>query len=135
MIVATDQFIGLAKRSQEAVTTAVHAWADTVQSYTGNLTGTQPSLPDAHAMVDCTFDFAEKVLARQRQLAHTLFSASADAVEAVTDQAARAAESVTAQTVKADAPPRTATATEKPAPATDGTGAKGGAARTAQAKS
>ncbi|GEL19630.1 hypothetical protein [Pseudonocardia asaccharolytica] len=128
MTVATDQFIDLAKRSQEAVTTAVRTWADTVQTYAGTMTGTQAKLPDAHAFVDSTFDFAEKVLANQRQLAHTLFSAGTQTVEAVTDQAARAAESVSAQMA-------TEKAAAKPAPAAEAPVAKAGAARAAQAKS
>ncbi|MHA6795120.1 hypothetical protein ACVGVM_16635 [Pseudonocardia bannensis] len=101
MTAPTDQFVDIAKRSQEAVTAAVRTWADTVQTYAGSLTGNQPKLPDTSALVDRTFDFAEQVLENQRQITKTFFSAGAQAVEAVTDQAARAAESVTAHTVNA----------------------------------
>ena len=41
MTAPTDQFVDIANRSQEAVTTAVHDWADTVQSFAGKLTSGQ----------------------------------------------------------------------------------------------
>ncbi len=122
MTAPTDQFVDIAKRSQEAVTQAVRTWADTVQTYAGSFTGQQSRLPDAHAVVDSTFDFAEKMLANQRQFMHTLFSTSAQAVEAVTDQTARAAESVTAHTVNA-----AAAVAEKAAETVDDAGARAAA--------
>ncbi len=67
MTAPTDQFVDIAKRSQEAVTTAVRTWADSVQSFTGNLTAGHAQLPDPQTVVDGYFDFAEKVLATQRR--------------------------------------------------------------------
>jgi hypothetical protein len=99
MTAPTDQFVDIAKRSQEAVTTAVRSWADSVSSFAGNLTGGQSQLPDPQSVVDTYFDFAEKVLANQRQLASQFVSASVKAAETVQEQAHRATESVTAQTV------------------------------------
>ena len=48
MTTPTDQFVDIANRSQEAVTTAVHNWADTVQSFASKLTAGQSQLPDLH---------------------------------------------------------------------------------------
>jgi len=58
MTTPTDQFVDIANRSQEAVATAVHNWADTVQSFASKLTAGQSQLPDPHTVVDQYFDFA-----------------------------------------------------------------------------
>lgn len=99
MTAPTDQFVDIAKRSQEAVTTAVRTWADSVQSFAGNLTGGHAHLPDPQSVVDGYFDFAEKVLATQRRVASELVSASVKAGETVQEQVSKAAETVTAQAV------------------------------------
>jgi hypothetical protein len=99
MTAPTDQFVDIAKRSQEAVTTAVRSWADSVQSFAGNLTSGQAQLPDPQSVVDTYFDFAEKVLANQRQLATQFVSASVKAGESVQEQVSKVAEQVTSQTV------------------------------------
>ena len=99
MTAPTDQFVDIAKRSQEAVTTAVRTWADSVQSFTGNLTAGHAQLPDPQSVVDGYFDFAEKVLATQRRVASELVSASVKAGETVQEQVSKAAETVTAQAV------------------------------------
>lgn len=101
MTAATDQFTEFAGRTQDAVSTAVRTWADTVSSVTTGLTGGQPALPDAHAVVERYFDFAQQVLDNQRAFATTLVDAGTKAAETVTEQASRAAESVTAHTVNA----------------------------------
>ena len=89
MTAPTDQFADIAERSQEAVTTAVRIWTDAVQSFTGN----QPTLPDAQTVVDTYFDFAEKALAKQRELAQQAVTAGVTATKTVSEQAAK----VTAQ--------------------------------------
>ena len=96
MSAPTDQFIEIANRTQEAVTTAVRTWADTVQTFTGSVTGSRPSLPNAQGAVDRYFDFAEQILESQRRIAKTVLTASAQAAETVTEQAARTAETVAA---------------------------------------
>ena len=99
MTAPTDQFVDIAKRSQEAVTTAVRTWADSFQSLAGNLTTGQAQLPDPQGVVDGYFDFAEKVLATQRRVASELISASVKAGETVQEQVTKATETVTAQAV------------------------------------
>lgn len=96
MSAPTDQFVDIANRSQEAVTAAVRTWTDTVQSFASKLTAGQGQLPDLQGVVDQYFDFAEKVLANQREFASQWASATAKASEAVTEQAQRATQSVTA---------------------------------------
>ena len=105
MTAPTEQILDLTRRGQEAVATAVRTWADTVQGVTGTFAGGPDKLPDLRAFVDSSldqaFDAAEKVLAAQRQLAHTLLAAGAQATEAVTEQAVRTAQKASAQTVNA----------------------------------
>ena len=98
MTTPSDQFVDIANRSQEAVTTAVRTWADTVQSFASKLTAGQSQLLDLSSVVDQYFDLAEKVLANQRELAQQWASATLKATEAVTEQAQRATQSVTAHT-------------------------------------
>jgi len=98
MTAPTDQFVDIAKRSQEAVNTAVRSWADSVQNFAGHLGTGQGQLPNPQSVIDTYFDFAEKVLANQREFAQQWASAAAKASSAVTEQAQRATQSVTAHT-------------------------------------
>lgn len=98
MTAPTDQFVDFAHKSQEAVTTAVRTWTDSVQSLTSRMTAGQGQLPDLQGVVGQYFDFAEKVLANQRDFAQQWASATVKASGAVTDQAQRATQSVAAHT-------------------------------------
>lgn len=99
MTAPTDQFVDIANRSQEAVTTAVRTWTDSVQSLTSKMTAGQGQLPDLNGAVEQYFDFAAKVLASQREFAQQWASATVKASEAVTEQTQRATQSVAAHTV------------------------------------
>jgi len=101
MTAPTDQFVDIAKRGQEAVSTAVRTWTDTVQSFAGGLTGGQPKLPEAHAIVEQYYDFVQQLLDNQRKFTLTVLAASTQAAESVTEQATRAAETVKAHTLHA----------------------------------
>ena len=96
MTAPTDQFVDIANRSQEAVTTAVRTWADTVQSFASRLSSGQSQLPGLSSVVDQYFNLAEKVLANQREFVQQWASAAVKATEAVTEQAQRATQSVAA---------------------------------------
>src|SRR5438094_1941796 len=94
MTATTDQIVDLTRRGQAAVATAVRTWADTVQGVTGAVAAGGPdTLPDLRgaigSSVDQAFDVAEKVLATQRRLAHTLLAAGVQATDAVAEQAVR----------------------------------------------
>jgi len=99
MTAPQDQFAAITNHSQEAVTAAVNTWAETVQSFAGQVG--QAQLPDLTSAVDQYFSFAAKVLANQRQLAHQWASASAHMSAAVAEQAQRATHSVSAHTAGA----------------------------------
>jgi len=96
MTAPTDQFVDIANRGQEAVTTAVRTWTDTVQTFASKLTAGQSPVTDLQGVVDQYFDFVEKVLANQREFANQWASATVKASEAVTEQAQRATQSVAA---------------------------------------
>ena len=95
MTAPTDQYVDIANRSQEAVTTAVRTWADTVQSFASTLSSQSP-LPGLPSVVDEYFNLAEKVLASQREFVEQWASAAVKATEAVAEQAQRATQSVAA---------------------------------------
>ena len=102
MTAPTEQFVDAAKHSQEAVTTAISTWAETMQSFASKLTSGQPPLPDLQGVVEQYFDFAAKVLAGQREFAQQW----ATAAQAATEQAQRATQSVTAPQRRRDRPRR-----------------------------
>src|SRR5689334_3801458 len=104
MTTTANPFTDRADRSQEATTTAVQTWLDTVQSLTGATGADRTPLPDLRGMLEQYFDYAEKALRTQRALAHQWLSGTIQASEAVSDQARRAATRSTAE--------HTATATE-----------------------
>jgi cell division septum initiation protein DivIVA len=125
MTAPTDQFVDIANRSQEAVTTAVRTWADSVQSLASKLSSGQSQLPGLSSVVDQYFDFAEKMLANQREFAQQWAAATVKAAEAVTEQAQRATQSVAthvangSQAVVDTAADTTRVAGEKMAPTAD----------------
>ena len=93
-----DNFVGGAQRTQEAVTGAVtgavRTWVDTVQG----LTAGRPAVPDAQVVVDRYFEVVQTLLDTQKAFAKTVVGAGAQAAEIVSEQANKAAETVTAQT-------------------------------------
>jgi hypothetical protein len=99
MTTPNDQFADITNRSQEAATTAVRTWADTVQSFANKAAAGQSQLPDLQGAVEQYFDFVEKVLTNQREFARQWASATVNAFEGVTEQAQRATQSVAAHTV------------------------------------
>ncbi len=103
-----DQFSQLAKSGQAAITEAVHAWAENVQTFAGTVLGAQTKLPSAVEIVDNAFDIAEQLLATQREFAKTLLAAGAQATEAASVRAREATDQAVEQVVK-----NTNSATEK----------------------
>lgn len=97
-----DQFAEAARQSREAFTNVLQVWSDTMQNLTRSLTGAgQSRVPDAQALVDNVFDFAEQLLASQRQFTKSLLAASSQAAEAVSDQTTRLTQSATEQATDA----------------------------------
>jgi hypothetical protein len=68
-----DEFLKAIRKSQETVVEAVKTWADTVQSATPKAPSVRvphaDKLPKPEEVVASAYDFAEKLLASQRQFA------------------------------------------------------------------
>jgi hypothetical protein len=68
-----DEFINTIRKSQETVVEAVRTWADMVRSVTPKVPSVQvplaDKLPKPEEVVASAYDFAEKLLASQRQFA------------------------------------------------------------------
>lgn len=96
-----DQFIDLAKRSQEAAAGVTRAWFDSLQSITGTVLpgGALPTgtVPDIQSFVDGYFDVANRLLAGQRELALQVVEAATRTTSAVAEQAAQQARVVAEQ--------------------------------------
>lgn len=75
------QVLDTIQKSQEAVTDAIRAWAETVQSLTPSLpTAPTPdagNLPKPSEVVADAYDFAEQLLAAQRKFAEDVLQATA----------------------------------------------------------
>lgn len=89
MTAATDEFVQLTQRSQEAVTTAVRSWTETLQHYAGSITveNPLPSTKDTVAVVDSWYDLAAQLLSEQRAVVTATVTRSHDAISSVTEQA------------------------------------------------
>jgi ElaB/YqjD/DUF883 family membrane-anchored ribosome-binding protein len=98
MTAPTDQFIDIAKCNQDAFNSVTRTWIDSIQSMTGNVGSGETAASNVHPYLDSLFDVAEKLLSNQRKFAHQWINAAVRATEAVTEQAARAAQSVSQPT-------------------------------------
>jgi hypothetical protein len=97
----TEQFIGIAQRSQHATTKAIQVWTDAVKSYADNISVEHP-LPrpaEMHTVVNGWFDLAGQLLAEQRNYAKTLIDAGLEAAGTAADQARSVAEQAHAAAV------------------------------------
>jgi hypothetical protein len=88
-----DQVLQSMGQGQQAVVDAVKSWAKAIEGLVPDSSRLQaPSgTPSAGELVDQAFDFAEKLLAAQRDFARKLLSAAA----AASDEAGKAASTST----------------------------------------
>ena len=96
MATYTDEFTAIAQRTQDATSTAVRGWTETMKSYTEHVTAENP-LPqpaDVQAFVNTWFDLASQLVAEQRQFVKTVVEAGIEAAGTVTEQARAAAAAV-----------------------------------------
>lgn len=91
MTTPQEQLVELARRSQEAAASALHTWTENIQKLAGGLAGGQSNLPTLSEIVDRVFDFAEQMLANQRELAKRLLAATGQATESSAEQVPSAA--------------------------------------------
>ena len=101
MTAPQDQFTDVARHGQEAITTALRMWTENLQSMIGGSTSAQSGLPSPQQVVDNVFDFAEQLLASQREFATRVLAAGTEANDAATSKARDAVESMNAHTLTA----------------------------------
>ena len=81
-----DQYRNLVQQSQEAFQNAVETWTKTVQD-TMSSTGVPTAAPvDPQQVVDQVFDFAERMLAMQKEFTHQLIQNSVALQQTLTQQ-------------------------------------------------
>jgi hypothetical protein len=79
---AEKQFLDAVREGQEAIVDAVGAWAKGVERLSVSYPPVPeaPELPTPQQVVENAFDFAEKLLAAQREFARNLLEAAAPAL-------------------------------------------------------
>ena len=101
MTAPQDQFTQAAHQGQEAISTAMRTWNENVQSMIGSGAPAQSGLPSPQQVLDNVFDFAEQLLASQREFATRVLAAGMEANNAAAGKARDAAETITAHTTAA----------------------------------
>ena len=101
MTAPQDQYTQVARQGQEAITKAMRTWSENLESMIGGAAPAQSGLPSPQQVVDNVFDFAEQLLASQREFAHRVLAAATEANEAATSTVREAAESMNAHTMAA----------------------------------
>jgi hypothetical protein len=78
---AQEQFFEAVRQNQQAFVDSVRAWSQAVAQTTpaGAAAPQVPeNLPKPQELIDSTFDFAEKLLANQREFAHNVLAAASE---------------------------------------------------------
>jgi hypothetical protein len=96
--IPTQQFADLARRSQEAATTAAEATTGALQSYADAVAVRSPRPLDPQVVTAATFDLTEKLLNAQRAYATTAVALLTETGETVSAQASAAGETLKART-------------------------------------
>ena len=96
-----EQFTALARRGQEATTTAAQGVTHALQSYADAVTPRGPRPIDPQATAAAGFDLAQRLLRTQREYVITTLALLSEAGETVTAQASVAGETFKARTEEA----------------------------------
>ncbi len=86
-----EQYTQLAQQSQEAFQNAVQTWTKTVQDTMAGAPAT-PAQVDPQQVVDQVFDFAERMLAMQRDFTRNLIQTSTSLTQDLARQAGQAGQ-------------------------------------------
>jgi|SRR6266487_624100 len=99
------QILTTVRKSQDAVVAAVRKWTEAVQK----LAPQTPAYPLAEALpkpaelVDSAFDFAEQLLAAQREFAHSILGITAATTDQAKEQAKEQTKPATAKSPRGGA--------------------------------
>jgi len=97
----TEQFTALARRGQEATTTAAQAVTRALQTYADAVAPRGPRPVDLQVAAAAGFDLVENLLGAQREYVTTTIALLSEAGETVTAQASAAGETLKARTEQA----------------------------------
>jgi hypothetical protein len=95
------QYADLARRGQDAATTAVESWTDALQTYADAVTPRDAGPVDPRVATEAAFDLAERLLGVQRALVTTAVTLLTEAAETAGEQATKAGRTLKAQTDEA----------------------------------
>ena len=101
MTAPRNQIVDSAEQGREAITSAIRTWADAAQSFASQATSGRSEMPDLSDAVSMYFDFAEKMLANQRQLVSQWASVAEKASAAVAEQGQRTTQSMAERSANA----------------------------------
>ncbi len=76
MTAPQEQYTDVARRGQEAVAAAMQTWAENMQRFVGTMPVGDAGIPNAEAVVDNVFNFAEQMLHNQREFTKSLLAAT-----------------------------------------------------------
>lgn len=92
-----DTYTETLRSGQDAVVKAFETWTDTAKDAWTNTSGAATPEVDPQQVIDQVFDFAEKMLAVQREFAKSLAVTAASATEAVRKQSESVVEATKQQ--------------------------------------
>ena len=96
----------MARQGREAITTAMRMWTENLQFVIGGGAPARSGLPSPQRVLDNVVDFAEQLLASQREFATRVLAAGMEGNDAATSKARDGVESMSAHTIAAtDAAP------------------------------
>jgi hypothetical protein len=76
MTTTQETITEVTRRSQDAITSAVQIWADSVQRFVGLVPTPEAKVPSTDEVVDHAFNFAAQALATQREFTKSLLAAT-----------------------------------------------------------
>lgn len=94
MTTQQDAYTETLRSGQEAVVRAFESWTDGAKSAWENIPGSTPSTVEPQAVIDQVFDFAEKMLAVQREFAKSLTATAESASASAREQSEAVVEAV-----------------------------------------
>lgn len=81
MTTAQEQFADVTRRGQEAITGAAATWADGLQKFISAAPVADPRVPSPVEITDTVFNFAEHLLATQREFTKSMLGVAASVTE------------------------------------------------------
>jgi hypothetical protein len=103
MTTQQDTYTETLRSGQEAVVKAFESWTDSAKSAWQNVPGAAPARVEPQQVIDQVFDFAEKMLAVQREFAKSLAATAESAGESARQQSESVVAAVKKQATDATA--------------------------------